>query len=453
MANYGTSKVGNRHDSVSHPLAQSGSTGSPVGLSSDPKKIGLNNSMWLLDKLKLSLKSSHQEQLRILADGHQKRENDLCREIERLKRENKAQKDTVRRAQEASEAMMEQSKSFASGDNEVEIWFRRRSDDWYEWARCFAHQDPLRLAAVSSQAWNELTEFVALQDGRLPGGLADDPKTPYLLLQGMLANFICKHAFSTPWWIFDALSHLGVSPEERERLINNSARDEERIEQILCLDGGELPTSGSMDILFDILQHLQEDSSHKLRVSLVRLFAANGMEANADRPVRGKNEALIDARLCHAKYLTNMFLQSPACNLLRHLPNEELQGRSDGLHEQIDQALQKSLELWTHRSQMRCVALPQLRDQGRLDFDLGSGLMQLHRAYQVDDWRKYEGSRIVVVVQPAIVVYGTERGDNYSCMRRVWAPAKVLIDGVPVSTGRSVGPRAGANTWPSYWSY
>jgi hypothetical protein len=176
------------------------------------------------------------------------------------------------------------------------------------------------------------------------------------------------------------------------------------------------------------------------------------MEASPDKSVRGKNKALVDARICHAKYLTNMFLQSTACNLFKYLPKEDLQGRRDGLQEQIDQALQKSLELWAHRSQMRCVALPQLCDQGRLDFDLGSGLMQLHRAYQVDDWRKYEGSRIVMVVQPAIVVYGTERGDNYSCMRRVWAPAKVLIDGIPVSTGRSVGPRAGANTRTSHWS-
>ncbi|KAF5972517.1 hypothetical protein FCOIX_9311 [Fusarium coicis] len=396
MANYGsTSKVDNGYDSAGHSPALSRSIGFRPGLSNEPQKT---------------------------------RENDLCREIERLKREIETQKDTVRRAQEASQAMMEQSKSFASGDNEVEIWFRRRSDDWYEWARYFAHQDPSRLASVPCQAWNGLGEFVALQDGRLPGGLADDPKTPYLLLQGMLANFVCTHAFSTPWWIFDALSHLGVSPEERDRLIHNCVCDEEKTEQILCLDGSKLPTSRSMDTLFDILQHLQEDSSHKLRVSLVRLFSANGMGAGADGSVRGKNEALIHRRIGHAKYLTNMFLQSPACSLLKDLSSEELQGCSDGLEEQIDQALQKSLELWAHRSQMRCIALPQLRDGGRLDFDLGSGLMQLHRAYQVDDWRKYEGSHIVVVVQPAIVVYGTERGDNYSCMRRVWAPAKVLID-------------------------
>lgn len=76
--------------------------------------------------------------------------------------------------------------------------------------------------------------------------------------------------------------------------------------------------------------------------------------------------------------------------------------------------------------------------------------MQLHRAHKVDDWRKYEGSAIVMVVQPAIVVYGTERGDNYSCMRRIWAPAKVLIDGVSISTKRKAETRAGANTRPSH---
>jgi hypothetical protein len=200
-------------------------------------------------------KPSRKEEPTILVDGQQKSENDLCLEIERLKREIEAQKDTVRRAQEASQAMMEQSKSFASGDNDVEIWFQGRSRDWYEWARYFAHQDPSRLAAVPSQAWNELTEFVASQDGSLPDGLANDPKMPYLLLQGMLANFICKHAFSTPWWIFDALSHLGPSPEERERLISNCVREEEKIKQILSFDGGELPTSRNMDTLFEILQN------------------------------------------------------------------------------------------------------------------------------------------------------------------------------------------------------
>lgn len=148
---------------------------------------------------------------------------------------------------------MEQSKSFASGDNDVESWFQGNSAGWYQWAREFAHKDPSRLAAVPDEGWNELTEFVVLRDGKLAEGLVADPKMPCLLLQGMLANFICKHAFSTPWWMFDALSHLGVSLEEDERLINNCVRNEERVKQILRFNGGQLPTSRNMDNLFEIL--------------------------------------------------------------------------------------------------------------------------------------------------------------------------------------------------------
>ncbi|KAF5704860.1 hypothetical protein FGLOB1_8279 [Fusarium globosum] len=379
-----------------------------------------------------------------LSNEHQKTE------IGRLKREIKAQKDTVRRAQDVSQAMMEQFKSFATGDNEVEFWFQSTSHGWYEWAREFAHQDPSKLAGVPGQAWNELTEFVVLQDGRLADGLAADPKMPYLLLQGMLANFICIHAFSTPWWIFDALSRLGVSLEESECLLNDCMRDEEKIKRILCFGRGKLPTSGNMDVLFEVLQNLQEDSCHKLRTSLVRFFSTIGMEARAGRSVRGENEALIDARICHAKYLTQLFLRSPAYNLLRDEPDEMLQDRCDGLQEQIDQALQKSLDLWAHRSWMRCIALPELRDQGRLGFESSSELLRLHRAHKADDWRNHEGSPIVMVVQPAIVVYGSESGDNYSCMRRVWMPAKALIAGVPVSTGRSTETHADENTRPSH---
>ncbi|KAF5620237.1 hypothetical protein F52700_11557 [Fusarium sp. NRRL 52700] len=425
IVHHSTSKVD--YNSPSHPIAQSRSTGSYLGL--EPQKT---------------------EELVRLKEEHQKRENALHQEIDRLNREIEAQKDTVRRAQEVSQAMMEQSKSFASGDNEVEDWFYSNSEGWYQWAREFAHEDPSRLAAVPCQAWNKLTEFVALQGEKLPDGLAADPKTPYLLLQGMLANFICMHAFSTPWWIFDALRHLDVSPEDRDRLINNSVRDEEKIKQILCFDGDKLPKSRNMDILFGILQNLQEDSCHKLRISLVRSFSTSGMGAKVGRTVRGQNEVLTDARICHAKYLTEIFLRSPACNLLVDVPDEKWQSRYDGLQEQIDQALEKSLELWAHRSRMRCLALPQLRDQGPLHFDSRSELMQLHRVHGVDNWPKYDGSPVVVVVQPAIVVYGTESGDNYSCMRRVWMPAKVLIDGVPLSTGRSVETAASANTRPSY---
>ncbi|CVL05380.1 uncharacterized protein FMAN_10771 [Fusarium mangiferae] len=371
-------------------------------------------------------------------------ESNLDGKIKRLENDKEAQEESIRRAQVAAQAMMEQCKTFASTDSEVEAWFKTNSDSWYDWAKSFAHKDPSNLTKLPGDAWNDPSVFVALQDGRLPVGLAADQKLPYLLLQGMMTNFICSHAFGSPWWIFEALNQYDPDLSETRRLLDKHVNDAEAAQKILASIRTEVPTMRqNIDRLFQQLQNIPKDSRHKFRVSLVRFFSAHGMAADAESSLRGGEQALLDARTRFAGHLTSRFLAGPAHYLLRNLSEEEWQDCSSGLEEQINQALQQSLGLWTHRSYMRCYDLPILQQLGQDVFEAGSELMQPHQAHQLGQLKRaqHHGTPVVMVVQPAIVVCGTEEGQDYGRIRRVWMPAKVLIAGAPVSHDRKEGGR------------
>ncbi|KAF5670342.1 P-loop containing protein [Fusarium circinatum] len=357
------------------------------------------------------LNFKHKQELTNRERQYRRWERNLDDKIKRLENDKEAREESIRRAQAAAQTMMEQCKTFASTDSEVEAWFKTNSDSWYDWAKSFSHRDPSSLTKLPSGAWNDPNVFVTLQDGRLPVGLAADQKLPYLLLQGMLTNFVCSHAFGSPWWIFDALHQCDPDLSETRRLLGRHVNDTEAAQKILSS-----------------LENIPKDSRHKLRVSLMRFFSTHGMAADAESSLGGREQALLDARTRFARDLSSRFLRGPARHLLRSLSDEEWQDCSSGLEEQINQALQQSLGLWTHRSYMRCYDLPILQQLGCDVFEAGSDLMQPHQAHQLGQPKQsqHHGTPIVMVVQPAIVVCGTEEGEDYGHIRRVWMPAKVF---------------------------
>ncbi|KAF5965229.1 hypothetical protein FBULB1_12330 [Fusarium bulbicola] len=391
-----------------------------------------------IDQLNLK----HKQELTNRERQYRRWERNLDDKIKRLENDKEAREESIRRAQAAAQTMMEQCKTFASTDSEVEAWFKTNSDSWYDWAKSFSHRDPSSLTKLPSDAWNDPNVFVTLQDGRLPVGLAADQKLPYLLLQGMLTNFVCSHAFGSPWWIFDALHQYDPDLSETRRLLGRHVNDTEAAQKILSSVHAKVPTMRqNMELLFQQLENIPKDSRHKLRVSLMRFFSSHGMAADAESSLRGREQALLDARTRFAGDLSRRFLCGPARHLLRSLSDEEWQDCSSGLEEQINQALQQSLGLWTHRSYMRCYDLPVLQQLGRDVFEAGSDLMQPHQAHQLGQPKQsqHHGTPIVMVVQPAIVVCGNEEGEDYGRTRRVWMPAKVVIAGVPVSHDQKGG--------------
>lgn len=158
----------------------------------------------------------------------------------------------------------------------------------------------------------------------------------------------------------------------------------------------------------------------------MRFFSMNGMGSAKRAGNREVVEKLAGARLALARRLTEGFISGPARHLLQHLTKDETNDCFDWLSDRIDRALMKSTQLWTHRSYMKCVGL----GGGDFDFlDAMSEVTKPHPMHHPGDTRLYDGLPIIMVVQPAIVVFGTEEGGAYERMTRVWMPAKVLLGG------------------------
>lgn len=101
-------------------------------------------------------------------------------------------------------------------EEEISTWFDNKEVAWRHWANEFAHHDSTRLTtglhpAQLSALCEGVCGFVQLtDDGKLPHDLLTGGiEAARTLLHGMVANFICSEAFTTPFWVFDA-TPLGV---------------------------------------------------------------------------------------------------------------------------------------------------------------------------------------------------------------------------------------------------
>lgn len=56
-----------------------------------------------------------------------------------------------------------------------------------------------------------------------------------------------------------------------------------------------------------------------------------------------------------------------------------------------------------------------------------SELMEPHQSQRSEVPKDYHGRRILMVVQPAIVAFGTEDRRNYDEISRLWLKARVLM--------------------------
>lgn len=98
-------------------------------------------------------------------------------------------------------------------EKQITSWFAERDDTWFSWAQNFASRDADRLSTgLHPLQYYEVCDgvkaFVKLTDDfKLPAELlVKGTDMIQALLHGMLANFICAEALSSPFWIFNAIS-------------------------------------------------------------------------------------------------------------------------------------------------------------------------------------------------------------------------------------------------------
>jgi len=129
--------------------------------------------------------------------------------ITQLEHENARHEKNIVGAQSAAKEMMEQNKSFAVSDSDVRTWFTGHEGAWYDWVKDFVYRRADVVANLPAAAVKEFAGFVILENGQLPRELLAETRAPYILLHGLLANFVCKEAFASPWWVFDAIDEFG----------------------------------------------------------------------------------------------------------------------------------------------------------------------------------------------------------------------------------------------------
>ncbi|KAL4785996.1 hypothetical protein BJX76DRAFT_355588 [Aspergillus varians] len=119
------------------------------------------------------------------------------------------------------------------------------------------------------------------------------------------------------------------------------------------------------------------------------------------------------------------FLGSPVRVLLRPDAerDESNEKRFEDLQSLYKGAAQLALSLWGQRAFISCRGLQDLPR-----FTVANELMSAHRLHQIDeDDTSLDGSKVLLVVQPAILAFGSEDAEHYD-QHKVWAPATVLLE-------------------------
>lgn len=97
-------------------------------------------------------------------------------------------------------------------DKEIATWFSEQEALRRNWVQDYSHRDPNRLCGglhpvQLAEVCEGVKEFVKLnEDKTLPEELPTNSiETTQLLLQGMLADFICTEILASPFWVFSAI--------------------------------------------------------------------------------------------------------------------------------------------------------------------------------------------------------------------------------------------------------
>jgi hypothetical protein len=168
---------------------------------------------------------------------------------------------------------------------------------------------------------------------------------------------------------------------------------------------------------------------------MVRFFLLNGMgdplsdstksTKSTDRSVpKSLQERVIVARSQYARILTQNFVNGSARFLLDPTITDARGGR---LEEEINLAMQLSARLWSQRSRVGCLDLQVFHNTA---FSASADYLEAHQSQEkdIDPPNFYDGLPVGIVVQPAIVAFGTEEGQGYSAISRVWLKARVWVD-------------------------
>ncbi|KAK4445309.1 hypothetical protein QBC34DRAFT_413304 [Podospora aff. communis PSN243] len=381
-------------------------------------KAALRREIAQLQQANMRIKWEKDETLR-LAKAHSQRlekdQDERIRTLEAMKAERGKKPVEFMMTHSAAKAIINETKTFASSasassasNDDVKAWFSRQTQDWYDWAKDFSHRDPARIEALLPSERREflaaISPFVALEEGELPKEICGKGKMSYVLLQALLADFVCKEAFKSPFWVLDAMQP-----------------------SVAGSTGGATAKDGLADLYGELMTEYDRNA-HQWRSIMMRIIAVNGMcEMKNLKGESAESRPYAAARRTYSEGLTRRFLKGPARFLLSLENPSQHSNCSKRLGESIEKMLQFSAGLWSRRSFINSLSLEhfQTANQGRFSSDMKNA--ELYQSDELEQPSTCEGAQIIMVVLPAVIACRTEQGQNCPAVWRPWMKAQLLV--------------------------
>ncbi|KAM5451807.1 hypothetical protein MaudCBS49596_003635 [Microsporum audouinii] len=321
----------------------------------------------------------------------------------------------IRRTQERAFGEISQGKWASQPDRDIRDDLSLFQRELRDWSKEYALDSISTLQALkmSEEEKEEflcnLSKVVTLSDsGSIPATLRSgkmERKLPSILLNALVAHDVYTQVFDDPFYF------LGQS---------NGSDDQD------CSVDGTPLVNETLNKIYTELMNLDEREAHIWRSQLVRIYnpPEGGILTEKDKLATKKMHFRVER--C-SDYFATIFHTGPARHLFRKLPSDRETVRLDKLRDIFMDAGELSSRLWTQRSYMKSQNLPSLKLE---PFKVSSPSMEAHPSQGLDDDEdsKLDGSRVEVVVHPAILAFGNDDCENYH-IARVWAKAVVLLRG------------------------
>ncbi|KAJ8069447.1 hypothetical protein OCU04_003101 [Sclerotinia nivalis] len=284
----------------------------------------------------------------------------------------------------------------------IKVELHRIKGKLKEWTKV-AIKDDSRLGYISAvfqtdkqviDAFREELKKVMVFRNAIPLEGLPERKAGRILLEALLAHHIFSNIFSLPF------SFLGDQ-------------------------------ASGLNLLYETGQSWSPKDAHKWRSDTMRLGFPEASKDGKVEAARLQTQNLIDRR---ADIQAEDFINSPANYLFHTDPKLLIK-----LQKLYQEAANLSYRLWACRAVLKISTLNELNPL----FDTDDRTMTLHSMVKEDVENKLTGRPITLVVNPAIVAYGTEDGEDYESPR-IWAPAEVwLYNPLPQGPKSNVGGDAG----------
>ncbi|KAH7027908.1 uncharacterized protein B0I36DRAFT_365041 [Microdochium trichocladiopsis] len=338
------------------------------------------------------------------------KERSLTVEVVKLRSELSGQAEKLSAAQDAAKAIMEQSRTFAMSDDDIRMRLAAVAADWQDWVRQYAHRDVALIQSLSRDdktlLENSVSEFAILDTNCLQEVLfqgAQTKGTPGLFLQGMLASFMSATMFK--------------SPETALRLVATQVGGIHDTEQ-------ELQTKAdTISELLRVLTTTDEKGGHQTRAMIIRTLSgllSSHTEGSSSAQAENLHKAQLQISRCYAEE----FLKGAARFLCKELDAENMELRNARLAELVEQALIMSTQLWSQRSRVYCGTMEFFDATIPQDQNHTEPHKSQIRLVEEDE-AAYHNLPLGMVVQPAILAIGTEDGQRYHEVTRVWLKAQL----------------------------